>query len=147
MFYSMDSGREIDRVLEVMHGIGQDAQAPLFYAAKGGSIDLDLAHDRAASVDFYWAGRPRLMLIGDDDGHATGPEGWACAAEAAAWCRGAIVYASAGDRHIYNLAVAGTAVIDRLLLVETSPDMAARWQNTLGDKVVLMVLPTAGGAN
>lgn len=94
------------------------------------------------------AGRPVVVVLGDDDYQSTGPDGWACAVKLRRWASYAIVNGGAGDRDHYAMAAVMARRVRRLLFVETSSAAAQEWAGFLKARTpalpFLGILPTVG---
>lgn len=89
---------------------------------RGGRISLSRLKQSA---------RPMLVLTGDDDHFSTGPAGFPDAGRLARWARGGLIHAAAGTRETYEMAVAGTVLRKRFLLVETGSAYMMEWAKLL----------------
>ncbi len=130
---------------------GADHLLPVLRAVLAGELTWLYAEGRHAAFPkkmVRQATRPTLLIVGDDDGACTGPDGWRCAAAAARWARGAIVHATGARAEHYALAVEGARGSRRFLLVETIPEFAPAWLNVIGrDKPVTLIAPPSGGSH
>ena len=105
-------------------------QVPLYRAAHVGLIGIvqptregiiSTAHFRRMS------GQPWLVLLGDDDGIETGPDGWACAKRALGWARQVVIHGAAGHAEHYAGVAAATVVIRRFVLIECASAKVETW--------------------
>ena len=75
--------------------------------------------------------RPAVVLLGDDDGDARGPTGWASARGLLCWARAGMVHGSGATAATYQSAVAMALVARRFLLVETDCAHVTEWSAAL----------------
>ncbi len=98
----------------------------------------DATADPAGLLETSW---PAVAFIEDDDGHATGPGGWAAAGALSAWARAAIVHAAGSDPLPFDEAVVAARLIGRSLLVYSDAAHHDAWTHFLDHVVVLSALP------
>ena len=86
--------------------------------------------------------KPCIVVIGDDDGLATGPAGYPAAKRLGYWARRAMVHGAGGEAEHYELAVEAAALYGRVLIVETGSARISEWRRCLGDgrRVPLLVI-------
>jgi hypothetical protein len=136
-----------DRGLGFLSRCGGGSHAPLLQAGKAGLIDLAFTNVRDASVPFgklKRAKRPTLVLLGDDDYQAGGPATWRCAEQVTGWCCGALIHGAGAERKHYEMAVMGTLVCGRFLMVDTASRYVPAWMAMLGHVHALAILPREG---
>lgn len=120
---------------------------PLLDAAARGTITLVVISDRSRRLPQRRLDRyrlPTILLLGDDDHQDTGPAGWRCARDAAAWGAAGIVHGAAGRASDYADAVAAAVVMRRLLFVETASRHVQAWGALMPGKPVLHLVPEVG---
>ena len=140
----------VARGIAFMSAAGDYDHIPLLRGVGDGRIALVHVSDRQGRLsipELQRLRRPTLLLIGDDDYLATGPNGWACAKVAARWCRSAIVHGSGADPSFYAGAVNTAAALWRLLVVETASDKITAWAELLKDKPALLIRPRGGASH
>lgn len=84
---------------------------------------------------------PAVVLIGDDDGEATGPTGWSGIRHAKRWAVSAIIHAAAGEAAHYQAAVIAAGTHKRLLLVETTAEHRDAWISALAPLPYFVISP------
>ncbi len=139
------SSAEIGRLVDVTAQLGPWAM-PVVEALRSGIIAVQfLVRDQRAPLDVMRRlDRPLLVWIGDDDDLSCGPDGWRCALQVTRWAKGGIVYAAGGEAHHYAIAVQGTLVERRFVLIETSSQHALAWADLMQGKPTLGILPRSG---
>lgn len=92
-------------------------------------------------------GLPQIVLVGDDDGLDTGPNGWACRPRLLSWARYAIVHATGGTVGSYRQAVFAAVYWRRLVLVETGTKNVMAWHEAFAKRNIptLNLIPPNGG--
>lgn len=129
------------------YACGATHLAPIFDAVLARRIAFGMVNNRTVQFprrEVASAGRPVLILIGDDDDMATGPTGWRCAAEAAQWAAAAIIQGSGGTAHHSRTAVDAALEDRRVLLIDTSSRFAVPWGLFLPAILKLAILPVDG---
>lgn len=120
---------------------------PVYRAARDGLIIM-IQPGRGVQVPsklLDQRSRPVLVLISDDDYESSGPKGWTCALRVGRWAKGGIIHAAAGEAEHYELALAGTLLAARFVLVETSASQQAEWQALFSPKMpILNIVPRDG---
>ena len=137
----------MDRAIDLMRRSGCHAHIPLFEAVRAGTLALVYVTDRTAPVsigELKRMGKPVVVLIGDDDGQATGPAGWSCAVPVARWARTGLIHGAGAEAAHYRVAVAGAAAHRRLMLVETESRFIAQWAGLLAPTPMLIIAPVDG---
>jgi hypothetical protein len=116
-----------------MDQAGLHHRALLIRTAAAGTICLiEPARDGVPSFKATdRAGRPALVVLGDDDYASTGPAGWAIFRRLSYWARGAIVHASGADVRSYQAVVDATVRCRRFVLIETDFAHARQWGEAL----------------
>ena len=93
-------------------------------------------------------GQPWLVLLGDDDGIESGPDGWACTKRVLGWARQIVIHGAGGHAEHYSGMVAAALLVRRFVLVECASAQVEAWhQATLRwalRATVQRVLPTIG---
>jgi hypothetical protein len=123
---------------------------PLLRAVRAGRVALALPerHGAISSTRLKRAGRPVVVVLGDDDYMTTGPDGWVCTERVFGWARHIIIHAAAGHAEHYEAIALAAQVSGRLVLIETSSDAAVAWNNAavkLGRRAVIQaVIPGPG---
>ena len=139
------SSAQIQRMAEVAAQLGPWSM-PVVEALRSGLIAVQwLTRSQRAPLDaMRRIDRPLLVWVGDDDESSSGPDGWRCAHQLTRWARGAVVHAAGGEANHYRVAVDGTLIERRFLLVETSSRHAEAWLALLAGKPALVILPRSG---
>ena len=104
-------------------------QVPLLEAAYFGLISMAVIRRESPFPARTLEGfnRPSIVLIGDDDGLDTGPNGWACRTRLPGWARYAVIHASGGEAVHYTAAVLMALEVQRLVFVETGTANFEAW--------------------
>jgi hypothetical protein len=136
---------QMQRMAEIAAQLGPWSM-PVVEALRTGLIAVQwLTRNQRAPLDVMRRiDRPLLVWIGDDDDESCGPDGWRCAHQVTRWAKGGIVHAAGGEARHYAIAVQGTLVERRFLLVETSSRYALAWAKLMQGKPVLGILPRSG---
>ncbi len=71
---------------------------------------------------------PALVLIGDDDGEDTGPDGWSVAQRLLRWARVVVLHATGAERWHYEVTIATAEAYGRVLMVECGSSTLAAWK-------------------
>jgi hypothetical protein len=94
------------------------------------------------------AGRPSIIVIGDDDYADRGPAGWRQAERVARWAKGAVIHAAGAELEHYEAAVAAAQRVGRFALVECSTTTAPAWVDLFRRQPhqagLLLIQPTTG---
>lgn len=137
----------LNRAIDVLRSTGAHAHVPLFEAVRSGSMALIYVTDRTATVSLQAVkqlSKPVLILIGDDDGKATGPAGWACAVSVTGWAKRAVVHGCGAEPDHYRAATVGAIASRRLVMVETESRYIAEWTALLEPTPTLVIAPRGG---
>jgi hypothetical protein len=122
--------------------------AALFTAVRDGRISLAILPRNAPITDevLNRSSRPKLVLLGDDDGHSTGPAGFRAWQKLRPWANCGLVHAAAADVDTYHFAVAATMLGGRTLLIETDSAYAHEWAEALYQANIpsMTVVPRGG---
>jgi hypothetical protein len=135
-------------------GLPQTSGVPtLLKAVRSGHIALTIITGHRTN----WTPRdlksslPTIVLISDDDDNVKtrNPDEWRCAMSAIAWCRTAIVHATAAQEEHYKAAVGGAIVYGRCLIVETDSHHGMAWVEAIRPRRVpsLAFMPFPGGVH
>jgi hypothetical protein len=102
---------------------------PLYGAAMEGRVRLvEMMPDNPLPKGLDNAGKPVIILIGDDTEAPLGPAGWRCVRRLRRVARGALVHATGGQREHYETALAGAAATRFLVMIETNSENADAWR-------------------
>ena len=127
---------------------GLAGQLPLVRAAQAGHVRW-IAHIRGTRVSpsLLESGEPTIIVIGDDDGAATGPAGWPQADRLLGWSASALLHGAGAEAEHYALAVM-MAGLGRHLLVETASTFLEGWRHCARRAGVpaLAIRPSSGSA-
>ena len=109
---------------------GLAGQLPLLHAARVGQVRW-IAHIRGTYIapSLLNSRKPTIIVVGDDDGAATGPAGWPQADLLLRWSASAILHGAGAKSEHYDLAVM-MAGLGRHLLVETASTFLENWRNS-----------------
>ncbi len=145
-----------DQFAEVVDRIARSPYAyklPLYRAAQAGLICL-CEVPRGVDVPLKRidrAGRPAIILLGDDDYASTGPIGWPSTRKLVYWARSAFVHGTGGTADDYANAVMMAQRWRRLLLIETDSQHLMDWarviQNAPRRIDAVFKRPTADGVH
>ena len=86
---------------------------------------------------------PVAVILGDDDGLGTGPDGWACAERVLRWAHHIVVHAAAGKVEDYAGLVEAARITGRLVLIECGTANVGEWNRAAaawGRKAVMQTL-------
>lgn len=127
---------------------GFEHLVPLFSAALTGKIQLFILPRGAAwpARELRQSKLPALVIIGDDDHNATGPDGWPAAIRD--FARRAMIHAASGSIGTYKMALEGCVASRRYALVETSSAKLKEWVDFFSDSsrcIPLEVVRTEDG--
>jgi hypothetical protein len=143
---------------DIAHAVALTSQhsphhVPLYRAAHQGLIGI-VQPTRVGIVSAAQVRRMRgqswLILIGDDDGLDTGPDGWACARRVLGWARRIVIHGAAGLAEHYAGAAAATMVVRRLVLIECTSARVNAWAEAAkrdAPNVIVQCLVPAGGVH
>ncbi len=126
--FTIKSPADLDRLIAQ---VSQNAPhyVPLVRAVRAGLIAL-VQPDRAAAVSttrLKSLGRPVLVVLGDDDYEAGGPDGWRCAERVLGWSRQVLIH-GAGARAIdYAFLPPVAMLLHRLVLIECASRQVDAW--------------------
>lgn len=142
-----------DRMAAIVAAVAQYAphQVPIYRAAYQGLIGV-VQPNRDGIISCarfrHMGGRPWLILLGDDDGVCTGPDGWACAKRVLGWARQVIIHGAAGHAEDYAWLPPATMVVRRLVLIECASRDIEAWHAAAGRwalrAAVQRVVPSEG---
>jgi hypothetical protein len=135
------------RGIDILRRSGGHSHVPLLEAGRDGLVSLVFLRDRSGALPWgkiRRSTRPVLVLLGDDDEVASGPEGWGCASQLTQWAKGAIVHASGAEALHYRAAVTGAVECGRMLLIETASHHAKAWTELLPATPTLVIWPRGG---
>ncbi len=126
-------------------------RVPLLQAVRHGIITLcELTRDATLPAhDLARSQRPKLVLVGDDDGLDSGPDGWTARPRLAGWARHAVIHATGGDVPSYLAAVTLALHRHQLVLVETGTTHCMAWHRLFARSGVptLNLVPPDGGVH
>ena len=145
---------DADELITRLHQRGHPWYVPVVRAVAGGRIDLIEPQRTTSRQELRrtlrraaTAGRPTIVLIGDDDYATTGPSGWPGVASLLRWAALTVVHGSGGTAEDYQWFVELAEARTRLLLIETTSEAAPMWAAAApaGSPMrVWVLLPTDG---
>jgi hypothetical protein len=138
---------DIAKAIVVCEAAGQIGHAELCREMRKGGLALVAGFDRQHAIAAAVLGGARhstLVVVSDDDYHATGPRGWRSAAVITSWARAALIHAAGADRESYKAAAEAARLVGRAVLIETSSDHANSWAELVQDKPALVISPRGG---
>jgi hypothetical protein len=126
--------------------MGSPGHAELFRACRDQQISLVTREVSISDKVLNRSQRPMVVLLGDDDGHSSGPSGFRSWRRLKSWAGCALIHAAAADVETYTVAIAMAVLQGRMLLIETSSDMAQAWADALQAASIpaIGVLPKGG---
>ena len=127
---------QIDRTIIFSASAGRAYYVPILRSIRDDNLACLNVVRNGGNIPPVWPKwRPRLVIIGDDDGQASGPTGFAAALLRSFFQRpaGVIVHASGAEEAHYALAVQnalyGTEGQRLSVMVETTSAFAEEWVN------------------
>lgn len=119
----------IDRMVSVATQAGDGAHLELLLAVKRGEIAMAMLFrgDVPPMGELKRAGKPTIVLIGDDDYRTSGPIGWAGLRPLMRWARFGLVHAAGADVSTYRHALRLVRHQRRLVMIETAASAHNAW--------------------
>lgn len=136
----------IQHTIAQLAGVGCRVGVPtvLRRGVLAGRCGIGVLGLRAAAypaADLARARGPTVLIVGDDDGAASGPLAWKCAHRLARWPNAVIVHAAGAEERHYLAAIDAAERVGRVLLVETSSTHAWAWGKFLANPQTLIIAP------
>lgn len=129
--FPVNDWSDLPRAIALMQQVGAEHRVRLLRALYNGQIaHLEIQREGCAGkLKRFLATvrRPALVLIGDDDDHATGPAGWPTAERLLRWARQVVVHGAGAEPAHYEAAVLATQIVGRFVLIECNSTMAPAW--------------------
>ena len=146
------------RAITLSEAAGAIGTAHLLRAVRDGRVHVISLPPGTSNVTFKAcvravpAGRPAIVLLGDDEGLNRGPAGWPMAERAVAWARTIIIHAAGAEVAHYEAAVLAAELLERVLFIECGTATAPAWVRLvkpLFDKGLpsLVILPRNGAVH
>ncbi len=128
----IDTLEDARRAIDLYSRTGFDFRIPLVQSVIDGRICHFEAHRIGSSGKVkrflaMSAGRPTLVLIGDDDGDDTGPDGWPMARRLLRWARVVVLHGTGAERWHYETTVNTAELHGQVLMVECSTATLPAW--------------------
>lgn len=128
---------EIARMIMQAEQAGAGFITPLLQRVMRGELNACLPMRDTVMPPLYRlgkAGRPVILILGDDDYQCPGPATWACAAKARQWAAAAVIHGTGGRPQHYEMAAVTALQVRRLLLIETTSTAAQDWAAFLAER-------------
>ncbi len=147
--FTIKSPADLDRLIAQ---VSQNAPhyVPLLRGVRAGLI-ATVQPDRAAEISttrLKSLGRPVLVVLGDDDYQAGGPDEWKCAERVFGWSRQIIIHGAAARAVDYCYLPPVAMIVRRLVLVECASRHVDDWHAAAtrwGRRAAIQrVIPPAG---
>lgn len=124
---------DAERAINTLQQTGCGYRIPLVQAALDGRVaHLEIQRSgcsgKAKRFIARTANRPTLILVGDDDGDDTGPNGWPLAQRLMRWSAVIVLHATGGQRWHYESALDAAVSSGTVLLVECGTATLPAWK-------------------
>lgn len=138
----VNKAADISRMIAVLVANDLSHRAELMCAVRDGAICvIEPRRDFIVAMRVLkTTSRPTLVVVGDDDYAATGPDGWSTLPNLLRWARGAMVHGTGADISSYRAAIGMTLFHRKFVLVETDSAHVQEW----GGRFLARRIPTIG---